>query len=164
MPRTTRQGQGLDDRRGARKGRSGQEPFVATQKERENVSLWSAYGHTYEWMCARIKRNGRPISEDTLVRHFRTEIDEGVKYANAELGGVLYAQAKSGNVRALEQWFDRKGGADWKRRTEQARTGADGGPIRYSDVSDEELDRRLRELEEKEKGNGSDSAQPTGED
>lgn len=162
MPRETRRGQGLSDRRGARKGRSGQEPFVATQKERESVSLWAAYGRTYDWMCSRIKRNGQAISEDTLVRHFRKEIDEGVKYANAEIGSVLFDQAKGGNVRAIEQWFDRKGGPEWKRKVAQEHSGPDGGPIRYSDATDEELDRRLKELEAK--GNGSTSAEPAGED
>lgn len=162
MPRETRQGKGLPDRRGSRKGRSGQEPFVPTEKERESVRLWAAYGHTYEWMCKRIKRNGKEISEDTLVRHFRKDIDEGVKFANAQLGGVLFAQAKGGNVRALEQWFDRKGGPEWKRKVAQEHSGPDGGPIRYQEMTDEDINRRLKELEERD--HGGDSAQPAGED
>lgn len=129
-------------RRGAPKGATnGMPPFEPTPKQREMVALWSAYGTPQQKMADKLH-----ISLDTLVRHFRAEIDHGIETANAELGGVLYNEAKKGNVRALEQWFDRRGGAQWKRRVNQEHTGADGGPIQYQELSDEEIDAKLNAL------------------
>jgi hypothetical protein len=141
MVRTTRQGLGLPDRRRLTKAEGRLEKFIPTQKNREQVSLWAAYGKSQEWMANKLK-----ISEDTLLNHFRKEIDEGIEYANSELGGVLYMEAKKGNIRALEQWFDRRGGHKWKRITGQEHSGPEGGPIRYTEMTDEELDARLKQL------------------
>lgn len=145
-------------KRGAKTGEQGQKAFVPTEKQREWVQLQSAYGTPQQRMADKIP--GGPISLDTLVRHFRAEIDEGIKTANAELGGVLYREAKKGNVRAIEQWFDRRGGPDWKRKVAQEHSGPDGGPIRYSDLSDEELDAKLKLLSEGKDVDGADTTQP----
>lgn len=139
------------DRRGAAKGsQNGQVPFVPTEKQREFVELQSAYGTPQEKIASnaifRTAKFPDGISMITLTRHFRKEIDEGIEAANATLGGVLFLEAKKGNVRALEQWFDRRGGAKWKRKVAQEHSGPDGGPIRYSDLTDEEIDAKLQAL------------------
>ena len=140
------------DRRGSRKGQDKQVEFVPTDEQREFVTLQAGFGTPQEKIAAnkvfRTKDFPDGISLSTLTRHFRLELDEGVELANAELGGVLFAEAKKGNVRALEQWFDRRGGPKWKRRVNQEHTGADGGPIKYQDLSDEEIDAKLKALGE----------------
>lgn len=139
------------DRRGAAKGsQNGQEAFVPTEKQRDKVIELAATGTPQERIGAhkffRNRKYPHGISLSTLTRHFREELDKGAIYANAKVGGVLFNQALDGNVRAIEQWFDRRGGQEWKRRVTQEHSGPDGGPIRYSDLSDEELDAKLKAL------------------
>lgn len=153
------------DRRGAVKGaQNGQVPFVPTQKQREFVELQSAYGTPQEKMAAHKIFHSREfpdgISMITLTRHFRKEIDSGIEVANAQLGGVLFLEAQKGNVRALEQWFDRRGGAAWKRKVAQEHSGPDGGPIRYSDLTDEELNAKLKAMTEGSNVDGTDDSEP----
>jgi len=163
MPRETRKGQGLPDRRGAPKGsQEGVSKFIPTENQREYVALHAAYGTPYVKICSgkpfRSRQRPDGISEDTLVRHFRAELDEGLEIANAQLGSALFNQAKSGNVRAIDSWFDRRGGNKWKRVVGKELGGPDGGPIRYSDMSDEEIDARLEQLEKKKDGDGTNDA------
>jgi AraC-like DNA-binding protein len=137
------------DRRGTPKGKGvragnggggkiGNPPFEATAEQREQVCEWAAAGVTQATMAAKLG-----ISEDTLARHFRKELDDGLAVANAELGSVLYKKAKDGDIRAIEQWFDRRGGPEWKKKTALEHTGANGGPIEYRDLTEEELDARI---------------------
>jgi hypothetical protein len=160
MARKTRQEQGLSDRRKTtpRDSKGRIIPFVPTEKQREFVALEAAYGKSLEWICNHLPGAKGQLCEQTLKTHFQKEIDEGVDYANAQLGGVLFAQARAGNVRALEQWFDRRGGTTWKRKVTQEHSGPDGGPIRYSDLSDEELEAKLNELRQASNGNDSSNA------
>lgn len=146
--RISRAARGLPDRRlSMERGPGGrQKAHIPTEKQRELVAIWAAWGKSKEWMCNKLK-----ISEPTLNNHYKKELEEGLEYANAELGGVLFNEARKGNVRALEQWFDRRGGEKWKRKTAQEHSGPGGGPIRYTDLSDEELDAKLKALT-----NGSD--------
>jgi hypothetical protein len=144
--RVSRQSQGLPDRRKTLDGKA----IEFTDKQREEVALLAAYGTPYEKICKHkiFRTRERPdgISEDTLVKYFRPQLDKGLEYANAELGGVLFLEAKKGNVRAIEQWFDRRGGQQWKRKVAQEHSGPDGGPIRYTDLTEEELDAKLEAL------------------
>jgi hypothetical protein len=133
-------------------GRIGQPPFKATDKQRELVLSHAACGTPRHIIADEIG-----ISEDTLTRHFRKELDDGLPRANARLGGVLFKAAEKGDMRALEQWFDRRGGAEWKKKTALEHSGPNGAPIEYRDLSDEELEARIAA-----KLNGNvDGARPT---
>lgn len=141
------------DRRGARKGKTagitgkngggsiGQAKFEPTQDQRDLVMMAAACAKPQYAIAAALG-----ISEDTLQRHFRQELNGGVDLANAALGSVLYEEAKKGDVRAIETWFDRRGGANWKKKTGLEHTGANGGPIEYRDLSDDEINARLDSL------------------
>lgn len=159
MTRKTRKEQGLPDRRktAARLPSGRIAKFEPTEKQREFVALESAYGKSMEWICNHLP-GAKGICEVTLRQYFRKELDEGVEYANAQLGGVLFAQAKAGNIRALEQWFDRKGGSAWKRKVAQEHSGPNGGPIQYTDLTDEEIEAKLKALTEGSRDNSTDTS------
>ena len=89
--------------------------------------VMSAAGHTQATMAGRIG-----INVDTLRKHFRAELDEGTDFANSALGEVLYRKALSGDIKAIENWYDRRGGSGWRKRTASETSGPDGGPIQVA--------------------------------
>ena len=107
--------------------RRGRPPFVATDEHRKVVMIGTAAGHTQATMAVRIG-----INVDTLRKHFRAELDEGTDLANSALGEVLYRKALSGDIKAIENWYDRRGGSGWRKRTASETSGPDGGPIQVA--------------------------------
>ena len=79
------------------------------------------------------------INVDTLRKHFRAELDEGTDFANSALGEVLYRKALTGDVKSMENWFDRRGGAKWRKRTASETSGPDGGPIQVAAMARRDL-------------------------
>lgn len=131
--------QGGSAARGAKaRGKIGNPPFVATKEQREIVIMGSACGRTHAMIAELLG-----ISDDTLTRHFRKELDEGLEVVNARLGNKLYEGALSGDAKKLEMWFDRRGGPNWRKKTGVEHSGPNGAPIEYHDLSDEELDARI---------------------
>ena len=72
------------------------------------------------------------VNVDTLRKHFRAELNEGTDFANSALGEVLYRKALSGDIKAIENWYDRRGGSGWRKRTASETSGPDGGPIQVA--------------------------------
>ena len=107
--------------------RRGRPPFAVTGEQRKLVMILCAAGHTQATMAVRIGLN-----VDTLRKHFRAELDEGTDFANSALGEVLYRKALSGDIKAIENWYDRRGGAGWRKRTASETSGPDGGPIQIA--------------------------------
>lgn len=107
------------------KRKGGNPPFVATEHQRRLVMIGAAAGHTQITIAARLR-----ISVDTLQRHLKAEFDEGRDFANSSVGEVLLKEALKGDVKAIEQWLDRRGGREWRRRTANEQSGPGGGPIR----------------------------------
>lgn len=112
------------------KRRGGNPPFVATDEQRRLTMVLAAAGHTQKTIAAKLG-----ISADTMQRHLKTEWDEGRSFANAMLGEVLFKAAMKGDVQAMREWFDRRGGPDWRRRTASEHSGPDGSPIRVEPVT-----------------------------
>jgi hypothetical protein len=128
----------------AAKRRGGNPPFVPDEEQRKLVMMLAASGHTQITAAARLR-----ISVDTLQRHLKGEFDEGRDFANSSVGEVLLRRALKGDVRAIDSWFDRRGGPEWRKRTANELAGPGGGPIRLtaepprrdlSHLSEEELE------------------------
>src|SRR5579883_3170244 len=105
----------------------GNPEFVPTDEQRRATMLAAAAGHSQETIAARLN-----ISLSTLKRHLLAEFNEGKGYANGCVGEVLLRAALAGDVKAIDSWFDRRGGPHWRRITGHEQTGKDGGPIRLS--------------------------------
>lgn len=118
------------EKRGAPKGKFKNPPFVATEEQKRAVMILRATGKTQEMIALKLG-----ISEDTLIKHFPHELSEGLEWANSELGGVLYKKAHGGDTKALEMWFDRRGGPEWRKKTGLEHSGLNGAPIQTRDVT-----------------------------
>ena len=92
-----------------RKG--GQKPHVPTPEAREKVRILKMAGLTDEHV-ARILG----ISADTLVRHYRADVEDGRNELLREVTGTLYRKALAGDVTACI--FILKTRAGWSERVE----------------------------------------------
>jgi hypothetical protein len=68
------------------------------------------------------------ISADTLVKHYKEDLDNGRIDANASIGQTLFQQAKNGNTAAAIFWLKTR--ARWKETQTHEITGAEGGAIK----------------------------------
>jgi hypothetical protein len=77
------------------KGRSGRTKFVPTEDQRDMVRDLAGRAVRHEVICRVIvnPQTGRPISEPTLRRAFRSEIDAGQTLVTAMVGSVLVSAA-----------------------------------------------------------------------
>lgn len=67
------------------------------------------------------------IGDDTLVKYYKKELEDGRIDANASIGQGLYQQAKKGNVAAMIFWLKTRAG--WKETQAHEIGGIDGQPI-----------------------------------
>jgi hypothetical protein len=96
-------------------GRKQHQPNKTT---RDTVSLHAAVG-TPQLLIAKVLG----ITQPTLRRHYRNELDLALVLANATIGGELFNKAKDGNTLAAIFWMKTRAG--WSENKEQA---ADGAP------------------------------------
>lgn len=139
------------DRRGTPKGKGtikrsngskiGNPKFEPTDLQRELVLSHAAVGTPQAIIAEELN-----ISEDTLQRHFRKELDQGLARANSRLGSVLYKGALDGDTKKLEMWFDRRGGAEWQKKTGVELSGPGGGPVETITMQPKEFEERARRI------------------
>ena len=123
------------------KRRPGNQPFVATDKDRRQVEVMTGLGLTQEQIGKILG-----FSEDTLQRHFRAELDSGVAKANAQVAQNLFSIATSrdqGSVAAAIFWMKSRG--KWKETNHHVHLGDDKEPpikidANLKGLSDTELD------------------------
>ena len=75
------------------------------QDKRDLVKKLSSLGTRYNDIASRLK-----ISDDTLKKYYREELDDGRIDANAKVAGTLYQQAIEGNMTACIFWMKTQGG------------------------------------------------------
>jgi AraC-like DNA-binding protein len=106
--------------------------YVPTDAHRALVESASAFGITQAEIATQLK-----ISEPTLRKHFRDELDGGAFKANMKVGGNMYGLTQSADeqvrLRACQWWTSRRMG--WKETSVNEQVGKDGGPIETKDVS-----------------------------
>jgi hypothetical protein len=117
------------NRGGAREG-AGRPAFVPTAAERKQVEALSGYGLTIE-MIRHLVRDG--IAIETVLTHFRAELDAGKAKANAQVGKRLFQKVMEGDTTAMIWWT--KTQMRWSETQKVEITGAAGGPIQTVDLS-----------------------------
>lgn len=108
------------------KARRGRPPYTATDKERKQISMMVGLGLTQTQIGSIMG-----VSQDTLDRHHREDLDNGVAKANMQVANNLFTIATSsgqGAVAAAIFWMKTR--AKWRETTHMEHTGADGGPIK----------------------------------
>jgi hypothetical protein len=142
------------------KGRIGNPPFVATDEQRITVKAMIA-GGAQQWVIAKYLG----ISEDTLSRHFKVELDHGKMLVDGEIGGSIVQEALKGDADMRKFYMRTRGG--WSEKHRLALGGdPDAPPIKnevspdwdLSGLSREELKEMKRLAQKARAGDGPVSA------
>ena len=80
---------------------------IPTEETRKLVRSLSAVGIKYVDIASKLE-----ISDDTLVKHYKKDLEDGRIDANASIGQTLFQQAKNGNTAAAIFWLKTR--ANWK--------------------------------------------------
>ncbi len=96
----------------------GNPKFEATDEQRRQVEMLSGFGLPQEQIASLVK-----CSVDTLNRHFRKELDDGVAKANSRVSQFLYQQATK-NLTAAIFWAKTR--MRWRETDRLEVTGKDG--------------------------------------
>jgi len=95
---------------------------IPTDESRKLVRSLSAVGIRYIDIAQKLD-----ISDDTLVKHYKKELEDGRIDANASIGQTLFQQAKEGNTSAAIFWLKTRAG--WKETQAHEISGSEGSPI-----------------------------------
>jgi hypothetical protein len=101
----------------------GRPPHLKTEDTRNRVYILATVGTRHEDIATVLS-----ISHDTLVKHYKEELDKGRIEANASVAETLFKQAKEGNTTAMIFWL--KSRAKWKETSQHEISGnPDGTPV-----------------------------------
>lgn len=125
----------------AEKNKGGRPPHKPTAETRKQVESMAGFGIPE-------KDIGRSIgiSDVTLRKHYREELDMGTVKANSAVAQSLYKKATgdgASSVTAAIFWLKTRAG--WKETFVNEHSGPDGGPIEVSDAR-ERINRRIAGL------------------
>lgn len=131
--------------------------FQPTPEQREIVEQLTAFGIAQEDVAKFIKgKNGEPITERTLRKYFRAELDSGEVKANVKVAKGLFKNATTpteshpgGNPTSQIFWLKTRGG--WKEAPKPIElTGQNGGPVeqRTTVINESEVKAAVEKLEE----------------
>jgi hypothetical protein len=95
---------------------------IPTEETRKLVRSLSAVGIRYVDIASKLE-----ISDDTLVKHYKKDLEDGRIDANASIGQTLFQQAKNGNTAAAIFWLKTR--AQWKETNALEIGGMDGAPL-----------------------------------
>ena len=95
----------------AEKRTRGQPPHAPTDRTRQTVQVLKANGNPQKVIALVIG-----VSEDTLVKHYRTELEHGRAQVKAMVGAAVVKSALRGNIGAQRYWLACFGGAEWKHK------------------------------------------------
>jgi len=95
---------------------------IPTDDTRKLVKNLSAVGVRYVDIAQKLD-----IGDDTLVKYYKKELEDGRIDANASIGQTLFQQAKDGNTTAAIFWLKTR--ANWKETNALEVTGQDGSPL-----------------------------------
>src|SRR5260370_32903068 len=103
--------------------------FEPTAEQRDNVELLAAVGTTHDLIARMIvdPATGRHISDKTLRKYFRDELELGLAKANGIVGGKLFEMASDGLHDACTMfWMKTRAGWKGGAVTQNKTLGVDG--------------------------------------
>ena len=100
----------------------GRPPFIKKEEDAKLVEALTIAGVTQTLIAQIVK-----ISEPTLRKNFRKELDTSKARANAIISQSLFKKAKDGNVVAQIFWLKTQAG--WKEKNALELTGKDGDKL-----------------------------------
>lgn len=99
---------------GGKRDGAGKPAHAPTDKQRQLVQVLKANGSPHKVIAMVIG-----ISEDTLTRHYRHELDNGFEQVKNMVGAALVKAALGGNIGAIRYWLACRGGPEWKQRFDE---------------------------------------------
>ena len=103
----------------------GRPPLVPTDDERKQVEAMAGYGVPFASIAALIQGG---IDEDTLNKHFCTELRQGKAKAQAKVGQTLWQRATSGEDTTAAIWYS-KTQMGWKDTSRVELAGDPNSPV-----------------------------------
>ena len=100
----------------------GRPPYIKKEDDAKLVEALTIAGVTQTLIAQIVK-----ISEPTLRKNFRTQLDTSKARANAVISQALFKKAKDGNVVAQIFWLKTQAG--WKEKNYHELTGKDGDQL-----------------------------------
>jgi hypothetical protein len=89
----------------------GQPPHAPTDKTRQTVQVLKANGNTHRVIALVIG-----IDVNTLMKHYRDELDNGFAQVKAMVGAAVVKSALGGNIGAQRYWLACFGGPQWRHK------------------------------------------------
>ena len=89
--------------------------FEPTEEQRRQVKMFTAFGNTQQQIASVLK-----VSDRTLRKHFREELNRGGTEANSQIAHALFKKAKDGNTTAQIFWLKCRAGWREQNRFEGA--------------------------------------------
>ena len=96
---------------------------IPSDESRKLVKGLSAVGIRYIDIAQKLE-----ITDDTLRKHYKKELEDGRIDANASIGNTLFNQAKNGNTSAAIFWLKTRAG--WKETNVTEHTAGEGQEIK----------------------------------
>ena len=100
----------------------GRPAYLVTADTRAEVYNLSIVGTRYEDIALVMG-----MSNDTLKKHYKNELEKGRIEANAAVAGTLYEKAKQGDTSSMIFWLKTR--AQWSEKNTTELTGEGGAPI-----------------------------------
>lgn len=115
---------GAKGKSGGKRVGAGRSTFKPTEDQKDLVMQLAAFGLRHTDIALFIKNsNGQSISEPTLLKNFKDELDTGKLKANVRVAQTLYKKAINGDTTSIIFWL--KSQAGWKDQRVEL-TGKDG--------------------------------------
>lgn len=111
-------------------------PWEPTAEERRLVEHYVSIGFTQEQVALIMNK-----SVDSLDRYARHELDAGALKTGSKIAAKLYDKAMKGDTASMIFWLKTR--MQWRETSRHEHSGPDGGPIPYSDLSDDEVEARI---------------------
>ena len=110
------------------KKKRGRPPYLVTADTRKKVFDLSIVGTRYEDIALVLG-----ISDDTLTKYYKPELEKGRIEANAAVAGTLFEKAKQGDTSSMIFWLKTR--AQWSEKNTTELTGEGGAPINIKVVT-----------------------------
>lgn len=120
-------------------GKTGPKPWSPSAADRTQIEAYVACGLTQEQISGLVG-----VSTDTLQRHCRLELDNGLVHANAKVAATLFQKAMAGDNSCMIFWLKTRAG--WRDVSAVEVTGKDGAAIEVIDATAAAFDSRIAGL------------------